>query len=248
MQVVGYDRLEPALLLAQGGHVEREPLDQGRELAYTLGKRRCAGAIDGDAHLACDDPTAPYCEAHTSTWVCARCRGTCLKDEMDCHRTHAVYLAAFAPNTFKVGVTRLERLEDRLREQGADRAAHIKTVENGRIAREVEADLAGEISDRVRVPTKVAGLHRVVDGDAWLDLLADFPVIDTCEFDYGLNLSDRPLQEKLATGTVQGTKGRLLVLDRAGGTYAVDMRDLVGHELRNGSTDRDLQASLESFG
>jgi hypothetical protein len=47
---------------------------------------------------------------------------------------------------------------------------------------------------------------------------------------------------------VRGTQGRVLVLDHGGSSYAVDMRDLVGYELSDGATDRDLQASLGAFG
>nr|WP_304449470.1 DUF2797 domain-containing protein [Halomarina sp. PSRA2] len=232
---------------AADGGVERVPLARGADLAFSLGERHCAGALTADGHVACDAPAAPYCEAHRSTWVCARCTGTCLKDEMDCYQEHAVYLAAFAPATFKVGVTRLERLETRLREQGADRGAHVHTVSNGRIARELEADIARDVTDRVRVPTKVAGLHRRVDDEAWAALLADFDVAERFEFDYGLALADQPVPETLATGRVRGTKGRLLVLERETGTYAVDLRDLVGYELRDGASDRELQSSLASF-
>ncbi|WP_433624416.1 DUF2797 domain-containing protein [Halomicrococcus sp. NG-SE-24] len=252
MQIVGYDtgaadERSPALLVSDAGTLSRERLDSGTELSYTLGERHCAGTLGDDDHVACDRPDAPYCDAHTSTWVCARCTGTCLKDEMDCHEDHAVYLAAFAPTTFKVGVTREWRLDTRLREQGADRAAHLRTVTNGRVAREIESDLADRFPDRVRVPDKVATLHRDVDDDAWADALADFSPLDTFAFDYGLDLNARPVAETLASGTVVGTQGRILVLERAGTTYAVDMRDLVGYELRVGATDRSLQASLGTF-
>ncbi len=56
------------------------------------------------------------------------------------------------------------------------------------------------------------------------------------------------MAETIAAGTVRGTKGRLLVLDRAGTTYAVDLRDLVGHEVTSGAGSRDLQASLGAWG
>ncbi|MFB6159555.1 MAG: DUF2797 domain-containing protein [Haloferacaceae archaeon] len=252
MQVVGYDARAPALLVSDAapdgvGAVSRVPLDPGAELAYALGDRRCAGAVDGDTHYACDAPGAPRCREHATTWVCARCTGTCLKDEMDCLDDHAVYLAAFAPDAFKVGVTRRARLDTRLREQGADRAAHVRTVGNGRVAREIEAGIAESIPDRVRVATKRAGLGRTVDEAAWRDLLADFDPTATFEFDYGLDLDDRPIAETLAAGTVRATKGRLLVLDRGGSTYAVDLRDLVGHEIERGGSARDLQSSLGAF-
>ncbi|KDE57624.1 hypothetical protein EL22_10835 [Halostagnicola sp. A56] len=250
MQLVGYERSGKgsSLLCSDGTDLTQKSLEPGTELSYTLGSRHCAGVIDDDGHVPCDRPDAPYCEFHTSTWVCARCTGTCLKDEMDCYEDHAVYIAAFAPDTFKVGVTKLWRLETRLREQGADRAAHIHTVSNGRIARELEADIAEELVDRVRTRAKVASLAATVDDAAWADVLAAFDVIDRFEFDYGLDLETRPVRETVASGTVVGVKGRLLVLENGGTTYAVDMRDLVGYDLLEESSSRDLQSSLGSFG
>jgi hypothetical protein len=262
VQIVGYDAgawatesREPALLIADdagdgpaGGRIRRVGLEAGTELAYALETRRCAGALDGEDHRACDREVAPYCDRHSDTWVCARCTGDCLKDEMDCFEDHAVYLAAFAPRAFKVGVTREWRLETRLREQGADRAAHVRTVEDGRIARRIEAGIAEEVGDRVRVPTKLAGLGSAVDDAAWRRLLSGFDPLDTYEFEYGLSLERAPVPETVATGTVRGVKGRVLVLDSAGGTYAVDMRDLVGWVVGEGERERDLQSSLGAFG
>lgn len=267
MQVVGYDagdvdesqRLsspnqnalrsgDGGLLLSQEKTVEYIDLTPGTELAYTLGERHCAGTVHDGEHIACDNDAAPYCEEHSHVWVCARCTGDCLKDEMDCFDDHAVYLAAFAPDTFKVGVTKEWRLETRLLEQGADRAAHIRTVDDGRAARRIEAGIAERIPDRVRVPTKRQGLHKSVDDAAWAALLEEFDPIETFEFDYGLTFSGQPMAETMAAGTVRGVKGRLLVLDRGGSTYAVDMRSLVGHELSEGVDEREMQSSLGAFG
>ncbi|WP_049923986.1 DUF2797 domain-containing protein [Halopiger djelfimassiliensis] len=254
MQLVGY---EPsgrgsALLVSDGDgdrrQVTRQSLEAGDRLSYSLGDRHCAGVLEDDDHRPCDRPETPYCDYHTSTWVCARCTGTCLKDEMDCYEDHAVYIAAFAPNTFKVGVTRTRRLETRLREQGADRAAHVHTVSNGRLAREIEAEIADRLVDRVRTGPKVAALASEVDTDGWVRALEPFDVIERFAFDYGIDLESRPVRETLATGTVVGVKGRLLVLENGGTTYAVDMRDLVGYDLEDGETDRSLQSSLGSFG
>jgi hypothetical protein len=250
VQVVGYDTTEAGLYVAREDdeQVAFEPFEPGRELSWSLGDRHCAGVVTDDGHRVCDAAAAPYCDHHTSTWVCARCTGTCLKDEMDCFDDHAIYLAAFAPDQFKVGVTRRYRLETRLREQGADRAAHVRTVENGRLAREIESGLAEEIPDRVRVPTKVAGLGETVDEAAWRELLAEFDPLATFEFDYGLGLDSRPVAETLASGTVRGVQGRVAVVERAGTTYAVDLRDLVGYELSADDDDRELQSSLGAFG
>lgn len=254
VQVVGYetsvagDGDDPALLVASDGTVDREPLATGRQLSYTLGERHCAGSVAEGEHTACDRPDAPYCDRHTSKWACARCTGECSLPLPACKEEHAVYLAAFAPATFKVGVTRSWRLETRLREQGADCAAHLRTVADGRIARQIEADIASEVGDRVRVPTKIRGLHQAVDESAWDGLLAAHDPLATYTFDYGLDLRERPMAETILTGTVRGTQGRVLVLAHNGSTYAVDMRTLVGHTVEDGETDRDLQSSLGAFG
>jgi hypothetical protein len=236
-----------ALVVADEGRVEHRSLAPETTLSYTLGTRHCAGAVDGERHYRCDDATAPYCPEHTDRWPCARCTGNCNKPLDTCEEEHAVYLAAFAPDTVKVGVTRSWRLETRLREQGADRAAHLRTVADGRVARQVEADIATDLGDRVRVPTKIEGLADSVDERWWKALLADFAPIETYDFEYGLDLAERPLAETLATGTVVGTKGRVVVLSNNGSTYAVNLRDLVGYELDEGTTDRDLQSSLGAF-
>jgi len=255
VQVVGYRTgaradAEPALVLASEGTVERKPLAPGRTLSYTLGERHCAGAIDGDEHLPCAAPTAPYCDRHESTWICAKCTGTCLKREMDCHTEHVVYLAAFAPSTFKVGVTGRADPAVRLREQGADRGAIVRRVADGRIARELEAEIAATtpIPDSVRVPTKVEGMGLEVDEGAWERLLEGFDVETTHEFDYGLGLDAAPIPDTFAAGTVLGTKGRVLVVERSGSHFGIDMRSLVGHELTPGADTRALQSDLGSFG
>ena len=249
MQVVGYETGE-GFSVASGSAVEFIEATPRTKLAYGLGDRRCAGTVHDGDHIACDAVDAPYCDAHNSVWVCARCTGTCLKDEMDCHEEHALYLAAFAPDVMKVGVTRLWRLETRLREQGADRAAHVRTFPDGRIAREVESELASgdDLVDRVRVPTKLKGLGREVDEAAWESLLDRFNPIERFDFDDGLDLDERPVVETMAAGTVRGWKGRVLVLDRGGSSYAVDARDLVGHELIDEVPARELQSSLGAFG
>lgn len=253
MQIVGYettpvgDADSAGLLLGDGGEVSRIALEPGESLAYRVVGRHCAGTIEGDSHVACPSDSAPYCETHTSRWACARCTGHCSLPLESCRERHAIYLAAFAPETFKVGVTREWRLETRLREQGADRAAHLRTVENGRTARQIEADIASEIGDAVRVPAKIRGLHLSVDDSAWQALLEAHEPLSTFEFDYGLSLTDRPVAETILTGTVQATKGRILLLEHAGSSYAVDMRELVGTVIERGETDRSLQSSFDAF-
>ncbi|WP_439026147.1 DUF2797 domain-containing protein [Haloarchaeobius sp. DT45] len=253
MQIVGYeterDSHAPALVFATDGATSRRTLEPGTELAYTLRDRWCAGSLTDDGHRPCDREEAPYCYQHQRTWQCAICTGGCDKPLDTCEEEHAVYLAAFAPDTFKVGVTRSWRLETRLREQGADLGAHIHTVSDGRIARQREAEHAREVPlpDRVRVPTKIAGLGDTVDEDAWADLLAAFDPIETFAFDYGFSLDANPIPETVLSGTVVGVQGRVLVLETGGTTYGVDLRALVGYGVDETATDRDLQSSLGAF-
>lgn len=237
----------PSLVIAENGTVRRESLEPGRELAYTLKNRHCAGEVKDGSHEPCAVDEAPYCQVHTERWPCARCTGECDRPIPACREEHAVYLAAFAPTEYKVGVTRLHRLYTRLREQGADNAAHIHSVSDGRIARRIERDIANRIPDRIPMDQKIKGLHQCVDSAKWEAQLADFEVIESMAFDYGLSLVDQPVAETLVTGCVHGTKGRILILEYQGNTYAVDLRDLVGYELSEGATERELQASLESF-
>ena len=241
MQIVGHRPTpDPELLLAEGGPVERLALEPGTELAYGLESRRCAGTVQNGNHVSCSASRAPACHSHERDFD----ESTLRKRDGE----HAVYLAAFAPATFKVGITRLERLETRLREQGADRGAHVFTVPDGDVARDVEEDIGVDLAQRVRLPAKLDGLGRSVDTAAWEALLDEYEPLDRFDLDYGLGLEGTPVPETMATGTVVGVQGRVLVLERGETQYAVDMRDLVGYELTEGPDARERQSSLGSFG
>lgn len=240
MQIVGYESAtDAALVVADEGSVERVGLSAGRELDYALGERHCAGVIQNGNHDPCPSAGTPWCPVHTDRW-----HEGMIEERDD---EHVVYLAAFAPATFKVGVTRSWRLDTRLREQGADRGAHLFTVPDGRVAREVESDIGSEIGERVRVATKIEGLHREVDDDTWSELLGEFEVHEEFRFDYGFDLADQPVPETLAAGTVVGVQGRVLVLAAGGTNYAVDLRSLVGYEAEPGAGEQARQSSLGAF-
>jgi len=245
VQIVGYEPTpDPALLVASGDSVDRVPLERGRPLRYRLEERHCAGVVRDGRHEPCPAARAPHCEHHTVPWSVA--------SNADSDEEHAVYLAAFAPETFKVGVTRTWRLETRLREQGADRAAHVFVASDGRVARTIESDIADgsygtPIPERVRASTKLRGFGRSVDEDAWAALLADFEVRERFDLAYGLHLDGQPVPETIASGAVRGVKGRVLVVDAGATTYAVDLRGLVGYEVTKGEFGSDRQSSLGAF-
>ncbi len=249
VQIVGYDRTpDPALVVASNGVTDRIPLRPGTTLDLGLEERHCAGHIAQGRHVPCEAPETPWCPAHTETWVCARCRGTCLKDEMDCHVPHVVYLAIVAPDAIKVGVTTAERIETRLHEQGADRGVVIHRAENGRIAREIEAEIGRSRAERITTRQKIRGLGRAVDEDAWDAALAEHEPMQEYVPEYSIDVQDQPIPETLATGDILGVKGRLLLLTQDGSTYATDLRDLVGHIAVEGHVDQPRQTGLQAFG
>ena len=251
VQIVGYEPGRPeepaGIHVAVDEAVRTVRLEGGKRLDYGLDGRHCAGTVEDGVHHSCSRPQAPSCDRHTSVWACARCRGDCAMPLETCHEDHVVYLAAFEPRTVKVGVTRDWRLERRLAEQGASRGVRIRAVENGRQARQIEADIAETIPDRIAVETKIDGLAHDLDTAWWERTVEPYEPDQELTFEYALEVDQRPIRATVATGTVRGTRGRLLILERGGTPYAVDLKDLVGYELRRGAGEPDRQVSLGSF-
>lgn len=252
VQIIGYElapneKPHPYLVISDNDSITTLSLTPGRKLDYTLTSRHCVGRTENKTHHRCSNDTAPYCVAHNDLWECALCTGDCNKPLKSCDEEHAIYIAAFAPNTFKVGVTRSWRIKTRLTEQGADRGAHIKTVSDGRIARRMEADIAEELVDRVQVIHKLETLHKSVDIDAWNDLLSNYTVLEEFTFDYNLNVEQQPIHDTFLSGIVHGTQGRILLLETTGSIYAVDMRDLLGYDITNTTAPQERQVSFSTF-
>lgn len=234
-------------MTATDGSIEQIVLDSGTELSYTLVDRHCAGRISDQTHHPCTAPETPYCAQHTDRWPCARCRGDCSKPIDNCDKPHVLYLAAFAPSLFKVGVTKPWRLSQRLYEQGADRGAVLEQFPDGRMARQREAALATQIPDRIDTSKKLDSLHQSVAQERWQDLLNRFDPVEQYTLSYDVHLSSPAVPETTINGTVRGVKGRLLLLDANQTTYAVDLRDLVGYEITDGGPSGSRQSSLGSF-
>ena len=249
VQIVGYDQApDPALAIASDGNVERTALAPGTTLSFALKDRRCAGRIEDGDHVSCDRTDAPWCAAHTRTWICARCRGDCRLETADCVVPHAVYLALFAPDIVKVGVTKRWRVERRLLEQGADRGAVVYPAANGRMARRIERSLGRQFPDRIRIADKIAGLRRPLEEHGCQRTLDQYPPITTYRLDYQLALRSQPIPATLAQGTVRGVKGRLLVLEVDDSVYVTDLRALVGHVITTDTSGSPpLQQGLTAF-
>ena len=141
MKIIGYSPIDKTLIVYPGpeGGEKPQEMDISQEIALVLKKRGCAGTRDGDQYIACDSPDAPYCSKHGGAPdPCVACRGDCAKQKKTCNTEHSVYLAVFAPDIIKVGVSKTPRLKIRLNEQGADMGFEIARYPDGELARKRE--------------------------------------------------------------------------------------------------------------
>ncbi|MFP4141806.1 MAG: DUF2797 domain-containing protein [Thermoplasmata archaeon] len=158
-----------------------------------------------------------------------------------CEETHAVYLA-FHGTLPKIGMTRKERLKERLIEQGADAYALLLTVEDRKKAREEEKRLSEklDISQRISSEKKLKRLSRQLDeiiierkyrgvenrvpvGE--LKFLNDYPI--------SLPLRAKPRLRPTPgrhSGETVGIKGKFLIYENSG-LQALDLSDLVGRKM-----------------
>lgn len=105
--------------------------------------RRCVGRMGRDGHRPC--PTAAPVSADRQCSHCAPAWSACVFEPQDhgeehcflCQREHVVYLA-FYGNLPKVGMTSGNRIDTRVREQGADGCFVIQRRPNRAAARRTE--------------------------------------------------------------------------------------------------------------
>jgi len=140
----------------------------------------------------------------------------------------------FRPDIFKIGVTKASRLDDRLREQGADVGAVVDFVVDGELARRRERELQKRfgIKGTVRHSQKML-VDTELDWAAWDAVKAKMDVDDEIKFDYfDVPLWMRPLQVKnMLLGSVIGVKGRLVVLEKDATLYGFDLNNILGAEV-----------------
>ena len=249
-----------------------QPVLAGAEIAVELaGARECIGSRQpGEDPVPCPQHATgassnqcPECFERSLMLPCLRCDGErCANParRADCVQpeNHAVYLAAFAPGMYKVGVARWERRQQRLAEQGA-RAAIIIARDDGQLVRRVESQikrLRGEtgeplIPDRRNMHEKLHGLTQAGTQEQLAAELRDvWPLIRPRVL--GTFLADPepvtlPELERLALiprvisahadlrlrGTVSAVCGQTIIVDSdSGEQVAIDASGLVGYRIR----------------
>ena len=240
MKIIGFSPLNKTLL----AYPSMELLPLSGSLSLGIGRRTCIGTWQAGVYRPCDSEEVPVCGSCQQFNACAICTGTCLKDEKTCLEEHAVYVAMFRPDIFKIGVTKASRLDDRLREQGADVAAVADYVADGELARRCERELQKRygIKGTVRHSQKML-VDTELDWAAWDAMKAKMDIDDETKLRYfDLPLWMRPLQVKdMLLGRVIGVKGRLVVLEKDATLYGFDLNDILGAEvLPIGSSKRQI--------
>ncbi|MFW5945274.1 MAG: DUF2797 domain-containing protein [Candidatus Natronoplasma sp.] len=158
-----------------------------------------------------------------------------------CDETHAVYLA-FYGTLLKIGMTRKDRLRERLIEQGADAYALLSTVEDRKKAREEEKRLSQklDISQRISSKKKLKRMARKLDKNIverkYRGVKNRVPVDELSFLDsYPISL---PLRAKPRLrpvpgrheGETVGLKGEFLIYENSG-LQALNISDLVGRKM-----------------
>jgi len=211
-----------------------ELLPLSGSLSLGIGRRTCIGTWQAGVYSPCDSEEVPVCGSCQQFDACAICTGTCLKDEKTCLQEHAVYIAMFRPDICKIGVTKTSRLDDRLREQGADVAAVADYASDGELARRRERELQKRhgIKGTVRHSQKKL-VDTELDWAAWDAIKAKMDIHDEIKLRYfDSPLWMRPLQAKnMLLGRVIGVKGRLVVLEKDATLYGFDLNGILGAEV-----------------
>ncbi len=237
-----YSHKTPKIVIREKDNIEELELVDKISLELSF-NRYCVGYTRFNKSYPCphealsDSSQCPHCRKLELS--CAACRGDeCLFGHSECMLGgHYIYLASFG-ELVKAGVTKKERINERLIEQGADFGVVVAEAKDGFEARAVEALVQHQFGFRNAVRTsekfKLLGVEKTKSKKAIEDAaakLGGFPglkardILDLSSFYPSLN--QRPVIDNLLSGEVLGAKGNLLFLERDG-TKAIDMKRIVG--------------------
>ncbi|MFH1470877.1 MAG: DUF2797 domain-containing protein [Candidatus Micrarchaeota archaeon] len=241
-----YSHSKPKLVIrsSQGSGVEEFELSGQISLELSF-NRYCIGYARFDKSYPCPDEAVsdsgkcPHCRKLELS--CASCRGDeCLFGHSECLLgEHLIYLASFG-ELVKAGVTRKERIKERLIEQGADFGVVIAKAKDGFEARAVEALIQHQFGFRNAVRTsekfKLLGAGREISKQS-IEIAINkikqnnFPGLEPLGLmdlsPFYPKLETKPVLDNLLEGEVLGARGNLLFLEREG-PKVIDMKKNVG--------------------
>ena len=266
---------KPFIECQVGDKIERyELFGQDLSLKFDFSVKYCAGWVDFENRCSqiCPDQ-ATVDEKYEN---CLKCRdktgfnpafynasSVSAQQEKINQNPHFVYLAYFAPNVIKVGISQEERGIRRLLEQGARLAIKLETFSSALIARQYEAKISklDGIVETLPVYKKLELIKQAfnrADGERELrqklleieqKIGVSFPKSELipCE-DYfqtaGVDLSRVVLMKDCGqlVGHVRSVIGSIVITDYGGQLLAYNIKKFIGY--RSQKVDREIELDL----
>ena len=258
-----------------GDKIERyELFEQNLSLEFDFSAKYCTGWVDFENR--CSQICPDHATVDEKYENCLKCRdktgfnpafynasSVSVQQEKINQNPHFVYLAYFAPNVIKVGISQEERGIRRLLEQGARLAIKLETFSSALIARQYEAKISklDGIVETLPVSKKMELIklpfdHATGERELRQKLLeieqkigVSFPKSEliTCE-DYfqtaGVDLSRGVLMKDYSqlVGHVRSIIGSIVITDYDGQLLAYNIKKLIGYRAQK--VDREIELDL----
>ena len=266
---------KPFIECQVGDKIERHELfEQNLSLEFDFSAKYCTGWVDFENR--CSQICPDHATVDEKYENCLKCRGktgfnpafynassVSAQQEKINQNPHFVYLAYFAPNVIKVGISQEERGIRRLLEQGARLAIKLETFSSALIARQYEAKFSklDGIVETLPVYKKLELIKQPFDraiGERKLrqklleieqKIGVSFPKSELipCE-DYfqtaGVDLSRVVLMKDCGqlVGHVRSVIGSIVITDYDGQLLAYNIKKLIGYRAQK--VDREIELDL----
>jgi len=263
MQITKYrwENWEPTLILRDNDYMSKIRLIN-QKINFRIGKKMCIGFYKNGKHNPCPksreiltDWFCRDCIKKDDFFLCVKCDGSdCINEKQrgSCkENNYFIYLAAF-DNILKVGISYEFRFLERLVEQGADLAAKIVFLKDGKKARQMEQEIKQQLNvvDRIRGFQK----HEILFGDPnkcavnIMNALSKlekngFDIKDTEIYDlrnyYRLgNILSKPQKIEIKENTelkgeVVSAKGNIIVFRNEESFFSINSHDIIGRVVEN---------------
>ena len=257
------------------GKIERHELfGQDLSLEFDFSVKYCTGWVDFENR--CSQICPDHATVDEKYENCLKCRdktgfnpafynasSVSVQQEKINQNPHFVYLAYFAPNVIKVGISQGERGIRRLLEQGARLAIKLETFSSALIARQYEAKISklDGITETLPVYKKLELIKQPFDravGERELrqklleieqKIGVSFPKSELipCE-DYfqtaGVDLSRVVLMKNYSqlVGRVRSVIGSIVITDYDGQLLAYNIKKLIGYRAQK--IDKEIELDL----
>lgn len=233
-----FSGIKPTLHFWEGGELHMEEMGGFWNISPS-GEKACVGYADMGGRRACPHgergvAQCPLCKFRDIAKVHTRLDFTGYEEvaEQFLNRPYSIYLASFG-DVIKCGVTKRERVLERVREQGADYFVELMRLENGKDAYEMEALLQQEYGFRNAVRSdaklKLLGKENKEPLEKALAMLKESVAFGEFVFEgarverleYNIPHSFEIANE--IEGKITGAKGQLLFFEN-GGAKVVNMK------------------------